>query len=123
MKRHPSLIQLSREHHHALLLAKRAKADAPDRERLAAEIAFAFHHEIGEHFRTEESGLLVELARAGQERLVKRTLSEHETLKAIAARLESGDLACLRDFGEAMEAHVRFEERELFPLAESLLSS
>ncbi len=123
MKRHPALIQLSREHHFALLLAKRAKADPADRAGLAAEIASAMRHEIGDHFRMEESGLLVELERSGHDRMVNRTLSEHETLRAIAARLESGELACLRDFGEAMEAHVRFEERELFPLAESLLFS
>lgn len=125
MKRHPGLAQLSREHHTALMLAKHAlnaASDTPDAQsRMSAEIAIAFAKELDPHFKTEERGLLPALKNAGQFEAVDRTLSDHATLRELARRIAAREHACLKDFGELLEAHVRFEERELFPLAESKL--
>ena len=124
MKRHPGLQRLSREHHVALVLAKRARrlgSGTAAAARFIAEVAQAYSTELEPHFLAEESGLLAALAVAGQAALAERTLAEHRTLRALVRRLAAGDGACLHRFGELLEAHVRFEERELFPRAESIL--
>ncbi len=127
MKRNAALIQLSREHHPALKLAKRAQrlSMAPD-ENLAEFMTGAveiFNREMEPHFRAEESDLLPRLEKAGFVALVRRTLDEHAELRALIGNLAANDTASIKRFGDLLEAHVRFEERELFAAAELLLAS
>ncbi len=127
MKRSPALVRLSREHHAALVLAKRAQraadADAESARRFGATLAERFATELDPHFRIEEESLLPALNKAGGGELTPRTLAEHRELRALLADAGSGDGASLRRFGELLEAHVRFEERELFARAESVLDA
>ncbi|OIQ92265.1 hypothetical protein GALL_257810 [mine drainage metagenome] len=126
MKRSACLAQLSREHHAALVLAKRAQrigADSSETTRaFMAHAVASFERELEPHFRVEEGALLPSLADAGELDPVERTLAEHAELRRLAMRLREHDAASLRRFGDALEAHVRFEERELFALAESTLT-
>lgn len=126
MKRGPALTRLSREHHSALVLAKRAQrvgaAGGEATWRFMGHAVDTFERELEPHFRVEETLLLPLLTDAGEIEAVRRTLDEHEGLRALRNRLRARDAACLRPFGDALEAHVRFEERELFALAESLLT-
>ena len=53
-------------------------------------------------------------------------LREHHAVLGLARRALAyatgrGDQASLESFGLLLEAHVRFEERELFPLAQAIL--
>ncbi len=126
MKRHAALLGLSRDHHLALVIANRAKrasgeADGPS-QGPASEIAGTFYREIEPHFQTEENGLLPALEKAGQSRLVTQTLAEHKMLRELAGLLEKGGIDMLHRFGELLDRHVRFEERELFPMTESVLT-
>ena len=123
MKRSPALRQLSREHHTALSLALRiAKATEPAaQERLLATIPALFRGELEPHFQEEERSLLPQLAQAGETTLVARTLDEHAQMRALAAAIAAGDATALAPFGELLQAHVRFEERELFVVAEQRL--
>ncbi|MCC7120930.1 MAG: hemerythrin domain-containing protein [Gammaproteobacteria bacterium] len=127
MKRHPGLITLAREHHAALLLARQARrvgaAAAADAGGQAVAVARTFAAELGPHFQVEEEGLLPALAAAGEDVLVARTLAEHATLRALAERLAGGDASTLCEFGAVLAAHIRFEDRELFPRAEAILPS
>ncbi len=127
MKRSPALTQLSREHHLALVLARRAQGmGLTDGERASSFMTQAvetFRHGLEPHFQTEEGALLPALNSVGEHRLVRRALAEHEELRRLAGRLEAQDAASIRRFGELLEAHVRFEERELFARAESLLTA
>jgi hemerythrin-like domain-containing protein len=130
MKRHPSLIALSREHHAALSLANRVKkaalaGDAAHIEAVRGEVVARFEAELAPHFAEEELNLLPRLAALGEAALVARTLDEHRALRALVRRLaapaaiaETGD--CLAEFGNLLAAHVRFEERELFERAQAL---
>ena len=126
MKRSAALKQLSREHHTALVVAKRAQRLS----RESAEAAKVFMHQLVEtfaielepHFRVEEAILLPALQNVNESRAVQRTLAEHAELRALSERIGKQDYTALHRFGEALEAHVRFEERELFPLAEAGLS-
>lgn len=124
MKRAAALTALSREHHGALVLAKRiAGADAAGRSALGRELAARFTAELEPHFLMEEAELLPRLARAGALDLVERTLEEHRLLRALVLRTAGGDQAALTEFGRLLEAHVRFEERELFAAAQSRLDA
>ena len=53
--------------------------------------------------------------------LVQRTLADHQRLRALLRDVQKNDVAALDEFGKCLAAHVRFEERELFAVLESLL--
>lgn len=134
LKRHPSLIPFSHDHHHALVHARRLRdaADSPGETRLEAAQAFAdfFTAETTTHFRDEEE-LLFPLLGAAESRpdaLLARLLLEHAELRALASDLRravdaaSVPPALLTRIGELLERHIRSEERELFPLIERTAS-
>jgi len=123
VKRRPALRQLSREHHGALVLALRITraGDATAVARLMTTVPDVFARELEPHFRDEETNLLPHLAAAGAHALVRRTLAEHQLLRGLADRIAAGDVANLTEFATALRAHVMFEERELFPAAETVL--
>ena len=125
MKRCDGLAPLSREHHAALVLAKRVAAAqrvAAPREELSVVVTDTFARELDPHFRTEEAALLPLLMEAGETELVARTLREHDELRELVRRIGAGDVDALWPFGAKLDAHVRFEERKLFPVAEAVLS-
>jgi hemerythrin-like domain-containing protein len=132
VKRHPALVPLSHDHHHELVQARRlrAAAERPAAERLAAASAYVdlFFTETVRHFRDEEERLFpAYAARAGGTPLLRRILEEHMQLhglvRALRARVAGGDVAAdeLRELGDLLHAHVRVEERELFPAIEETL--
>ena len=128
MKRHAELLELSREHHAALKLARHARNAADSGEvaeirRVAQRAVDLFATELDPHFVVEEQGLLVFLAQVGESALVARTLAEHQTLRELAGGLQQPDAATLLRFSEVLAAHVRFEERELFETTQACLEA
>lgn len=128
MKRHPDLLQLSREHHAALKLALHARRAAesgdPDgRREIAQRIANFFSAELDRHFRVEEQGVLVRLKAIGEHDVARRALEEHDEMRRLIGALSYPDARRLLTFADLLGAHVRFEERELFPLAEAALAA
>lgn len=125
MKRHPALEQLSRDHHHALVVAQRLKrADQPGAERARSDFLSYWDAKGSEHFREEEDILLPTLARFTDphQELIARVLTEHVAIRRGALELAGGaPLATLQALGRELERHVRREERELFPLIEGAL--
>lgn len=127
MKRSPELLPLSREHQSALSLALRAKRAAASGDGmavldLAAVVVHVAESELEPHFRQEEAGLLPALRRAGEVERVERTLREHQRMRDLAAQLAAHpDATALAEFGALLESHARFEERELFEVAQARL--
>lgn len=126
MKRSPSLQPLSREHHAALVLARACEragrsgnADAVAAACVRALTEYAA--QIAAHFELEEQRLLPLLHGDAGQALVQRTLADHRALRALLDGLRQNDAAALARFGETLAAHVRFEERELFPAVEAAL--
>lgn len=124
MKRHPDLLNLSREHHTALKLARDAQraaesGDANELKKLAQRVVSVFAAEIDPHFRVEEQGILVFLAQDGRHDLVQRTLTEHEELRRLVSALSRPDADTLLRFADLLAVHVRFEERELFEVVQA----
>ncbi|MBI3910875.1 MAG: hemerythrin domain-containing protein [Armatimonadetes bacterium] len=138
MKRSAELRGLSEEHHHGLVAARRLRLAAEGKAPLAEAIAWfldAWRGQIQPHFRAEEEVLLPEFARARapDDPLIVRTLTEHVGLRRAVRDLTQAledtpqsDLGerqrlLAGEIGRALEAHIRFEERILFPAIESAL--
>ncbi|MDA8128208.1 MAG: hemerythrin domain-containing protein [Betaproteobacteria bacterium] len=127
MKRSEFLQPLSREHHAALSLARfcerAAQSGDPARVREACEhVAADLSGEIERHFQDEERDVLPLLQ--GTEKtqpLVERTLEDHRRLRSLLGDLQRNDIEALGSFGGWLLAHVRFEERVLFPAIEAFL--
>jgi hypothetical protein len=126
VKRAEALRPLSREHLAALLVAKKLSA-AADAEPAARAFLEFWEHDGQQHFRVEEEVLLpswalhAEVDRAA----VARMLEDHLAIRREALHLARGGatLAELHELGRRLHAHVRFEERELFPLIEAALDA
>lgn len=128
MKRSEALIPLSHDHHQALFVAKllRDAPDASDRGESARSAFMEFWQNDGEvHFRIEEellapgAGLPAGVATDG----LTRMREEHALIRGLVGSLAAeSDPDQLRDLGQALSDHVRFEERELFPLIEETLA-
>lgn len=124
MKRAPELVPLSREHHEALVLARRAcEPERPqaEPEALTAHVAQRWEAQFEPHFQREEQCLLPALDAAGAGAAAADAREQHGRLRALAARLKAGDSGALPAWGTAMREHVQWEERFLFPLAERVL--
>lgn len=128
MQRDPRLRQLSRDHHHALVLARRASLAVADPNPNTAQEAWdkivaKLDDELLPHFEIEERLLLPPLERAGEKGSVARVLGDHRILRELVDQAPADLRSCLAEFGSRLTAHVRFEERVVFPLAESRLTN
>lgn len=124
MKRAPALVPLSREHHEALVLARRAcEPERPQAtpETLRVHLLRRWDEQFAPHFAREETHLLPALEAAGEGGAAREALRQHGAVRDAVARLRAGDLGALPTWGDAMREHVKWEERQLFPLAERTL--
>jgi hemerythrin-like domain-containing protein len=129
MKRSEALASLSRDHHQALVVAQKLRratdATAPD----ARETFLAYWARRGRrHFRLEEELLFPAYAGYGDphDPRVLRALGEHVMIRQRADALAASPtaaLATLEQLGAELAAHVRLEEREVFPMIERLIPS
>lgn len=130
VKRSPLLIELSREHHAALVLATRlmpqgnagyhAKLPGTAAERVVyLREQFAMH--LSPHFGVEERAFaLLAPGRAELESAITRMLDDHREMRLTIQNVDStGDDSALARFGRLLVGHVRFEERTLFPAVAS----
>lgn len=131
MKRSPELRDLSEEHHYGLVAARHLRLAAEGRRPLPetiAEFLETWTAEIQPHFRAEEEILLPEFARsvATEDPLIVRALTEHVALRRAVRDLRDApedrrrDLAA--EISHALDDHIRFEERVLFPAVEAALA-
>jgi hemerythrin-like domain-containing protein len=81
-----------------------------------------FEAELAPHFAVEERALVPALREVDERELIDRLESDHAALRAFVESGAPRTGEALARFGEALERHIRFEERELFPVAERRLS-
>lgn len=115
MKRHTQFIAFSKEHHHALVLAlklKRGQVEGLDWDTQATQLL--------EHFAAEERQFAALWQPLNQPDLKQRFEAEHRLLRQYLQQMPL-DINKAGQLGQLLQAHVRFEERELFPLLECLL--
>ncbi|WP_293267731.1 hemerythrin domain-containing protein [Neptunomonas sp.] len=123
MKRSLVLQPLSREHHQALVFSKRLRALAGlpmlNQQQQWQEFRVALGEALLPHFEEEERYFLKELGVTADNDLIKHMLNDHQAMRAYIRSDETGQLL---HFAELLKAHVRFEERELFPWLEQEFS-
>jgi hypothetical protein len=125
VKRSEAVRSLSREHHQALTIAQDLhRADDP--EPAAARFHAFWRREGALHFRIEEEVLLPIWAVLGTVHAegAAHLAREHLELRAAGLALgEKSTRAAIRELREKLAAHVRFEERELFPMIDADLGA
>ena len=134
-RRHESLLPLSREHHYGLMLCLRIHRGLPlhrddetwGREK-AVQVAEFFASDLTAHFKAEEEALFPAMRDfAGASELLNELLSQHRELERLGEQLRGAEGAQLAEalvrFADLLEAHIRKEERELFPLYERQTSA
>jgi hemerythrin-like domain-containing protein len=132
-RRHESLIPLSREHNHGLMLCLRVRRmlGLPSVDETlvcdtAADIAQFVATDLAAHFQAEEEVLFPAMRGFSEVPLINELVSEHRELEALAKRLSELKakelVGALGRFADLLESHIRKEERALFPLYERLVS-
>jgi hemerythrin-like domain-containing protein len=128
MKRHEALEQLSRDHHQALFQAMRLKRAAEGDAGDVLGDFLDYWFSVGNlHFRAEEEVLLPAYSAFGDasREEVVRVLVDHVEIRREAHELgglkEEPPPERLHALGQRLDAHVRHEERALFPLIEEAL--
>lgn len=127
IKRHEAIVQFSREHHFGLLLSWKIREGIRNNiepERIGSYVICFFEQDLQKHFRDEESILFPKLGT--DDVLKQQAIREHKKICALAdsIRNEKNGYALLNSFADALENHIRFEERDLFRhIQESLTES
>lgn len=127
MRRSEALAILSRDHHQALVVAQKLRrADELSAAAARARFLEYWEDEGRRHFQLEEEQLLPAYAVYGHARhpLVLQVLGDHVEIRARAAQLAAAPAAevdTLHELGSELAAHVRLEERQLFPLIEQAI--
>ena len=121
LKRHLALQPLSRDHYVGLVqarhLIKSAGGSEVDRRTALREFSDAWVRDIATHFDDEERLLPHLMDPADRQRM----LDEHARLRELAceARTRRREVdpgpQWMQNLGQLLEAHIRWEERELFP--------
>lgn len=126
MKRNKNLVELSKDHHHGLLLGWKIKQGLKKNVAIQEMIDYIQHYAqeaLFPHFDEEENQLLPFISSEDPYRL--RTIDEHRNLRQMfesLANVGNHNEESLLGFAAALDAHIRFEERELFPYMENLLN-
>lgn len=125
MKRNKNLIELSRDHHHGLLLGWKIKQGFKNNVAFEEIVKYIEHFAqaaLFPHFIEEEEQLFVYLPDDDEYR--KRAIADHLEIKTKIADISAKpvDEAILLELAEVIETHIRFEEREMFPYMEVTLS-
>ena len=118
LKRHPALIPLSHDHHQGLLLVWKIRqgiALGVSSHRISNYIQYFSQQDLLPHFHKEESILIKELSPSDS--LALQMIQEHDKLRETLQLLknDSNNLSIIQTFSNLLEAHIRFEERILFP--------
>ncbi|MBM7552037.1 hemerythrin domain-containing protein [Thalassobacillus pellis] len=131
MKRHEALYPLSHHHHHALVTAVELKKAGTEKAEKSLQdyrrSVIEFWEQNGRnHFRDEEEVLLPLFAHYGDvdQEPVKEMLIQHAKIRGMVEQLrEQARLSAeqFRELGELLDAHVRLEERTIFPMIEEVV--
>ncbi len=114
IKRDPSLVPLSHDHHHGLVrvfeIRQAIKGQAPLDQQRATNAVF-LRDQLAPHFVAEEEHLFPVLREVLGNLVVEQLVDDHRELERLA---EATDTAGLENFSNLLERHIRREEREIF---------
>jgi len=123
IKRSRQLTPLSKDHHDGLLFAwkiKQGLKNGADIKLIGDYVEWFWKNHLQEHFMEEEQILAPHLP-AGNE-LLKQMIDEHHEIEGMIHINENiPDQGLLGNLAQAIDDHIRFEERQLFPYAEKMI--
>lgn len=134
-RRHESLIPLSREHHYALMICLRINRGLPAHgdeagwlQAKTRQVTLFFESDLAAHFKAEEEVLFPAMRTTAEAAsLIQELCDEHRSLERLVQQLRSAEAhsiaATLREFAGLLKAHIRKEERLLFPIYEREISA
>lgn len=119
-RRDRSLIPLSHDHHHGLVRVfeiRQALKHGGDLSEQLRQTREFYREDLVPHFEAEEEAVVPALRAAMREAEapLARLSEDHERLREMIENLDAS-AARLSELADLLESHIRFEERELFPL-------
>lgn len=127
IKRNSVIVEFSKDHHFALLLIWKIREGLRkpiNSQRISKYVIHFYDTDLIHHFADEEKFLFSKLPSDNPLRI--QAEAEHKNIKQIVKALKqnSVDKNLLKRFTDALEQHIRFEERHLFNhLQENILDS
>ncbi|MEN2750952.1 hemerythrin domain-containing protein [Psychrobacter sp. FBL11] len=137
MKRAPQLQPLSRQHHLGLHIGRHAKECADNPQEITAhwQALSSYIHDMQAHFSIEDNlitkALLPHQATQPKVASVLNTMKEqHRLLNNMKTEIQTTQtceetiitVGQVKQLGNLLYDHLRFEERELFPIVEEYLT-
>ncbi|MEP6951916.1 MAG: hypothetical protein ABI863_21685 [Ginsengibacter sp.] len=125
IKRNENIVRLSKEHHLGLLfcwkIRQGLKAEIAT-SRLIKYVQYFATHLLLPHFKEEEVIFLI----LSDDQLVTKAIEQHKEINIQLDKLSDNSEEILKrhlaEFAFMVDNHIRFEERELFPHMEIMLS-
>ncbi len=125
MKRNEHIVKLTKDHHFTLLLCWKIRNGLKfevEPGRIKKYVEYFWQHHMQPHFMEEETILFASVKDAE----VQKALDEHaqiaEQIKALNAIADNA-VDQLSTLADTVDNHVRYEERELFPHLENVLTT
>lgn len=124
IKRNEHIVILSREHHMGLLFCwkiRQGLKKQADTNRIEKYVAYFWDSHLRQHFREEEDHLFEKV----NDDFCWKAMQQHREIRALihqvtgSVPVPSTDM--LNQLADCVDAHIRFEERELFPHLEKVL--
>ncbi|MBI2730581.1 MAG: hemerythrin domain-containing protein [Sphingobacteriales bacterium] len=126
MKRNENLYPLSWQHHNgllAVLILRKGVAKNADPALMSQFIQQIWKDELQEHFEAEEVVLKKFIERYPLlEVMFNKMIEDHSQIKQSLDQLKNPNTGLIKTFYQRLENHIRFEEREFFPLIEQTLN-
>lgn len=125
IKRHPAMVQFSKDHHFGLLLTWKITEGlnngvAPDR--ISDYVLYSYEEDLRYHFKEEEQLIFSRLSK--EDTMRQRAEKEHTTINDLAGKIGQNkkDKTLLKLFADTLRDHIRFEERKLFGYVQEKLT-
>ena len=124
IKRNKNLVSLSKEHHSTLLFCWKIRTGLKlnvETARIKHYVHYFWQAHMQPHFYEEETILFAPV----QDEAVQKALNEHSDIKKqVETIIASEDIqpVQLKILADAVDNHVRYEERELFQHLENILT-
>jgi len=117
LKQHRFIAYFSKVHHHGLLVVWKIRQGIKKEiavERISGYVKLFYEINLSQHIDEEENFLLPLLS--PNDILRRKAENEHLCLREILDRIfeANSNLSTVERFADMLEAHIRFEERELF---------
>jgi hemerythrin-like domain-containing protein len=125
IKRNENISKLSKDHHFTLLFCWKIRQGLKfevEPERIKEYVKYFWKHFMQPHFVEEETILFAQLKNAE----VQRALNEHSQITEQIEALDSNTYNSaeqLSMLADTVDNHVRYEERQLFPHLEKILTA